>query len=411
MADPERAIEPADIHEDPYLGDPFPVWKRLRREQPLFHDTVDERWLLTRYDDVVAVMSDHETYSTRPYQRIFTDVIGPTMVQMDGADHDMRRAIVAPPMVGMSLRNNFIPVIDRVVEALFDALPADGPIDLVDLVTAPLPLRVVATMLGLDPEEDVYLREVTETIIAALAGVEPAKSAGIAKHEEFTRYVDGLIDERAARPGRDLISAIVHAQTESGERLSRAEIASFITLLMVAGGETTDRALANFWFTLLEHPDVLAQVRADPGLVDPAFTEFMRRDGVVVYEDRELTRDIEWHGQPIAAGELVRVALISANNDETVFTDPRRFDIRRADLRLGKESRAGGRTPAGANHLGFGIGKHFCIGYQLARAEILAATRLLLERLPELEFVPGSEPTMRVDWFHRHLDGLVVQRR
>jgi cytochrome P450 len=410
VAQAEEAIEAGVLHAEPYFDDPFPVWERLRHGQPLFRDTVDERWLLTRYDDVVAVMSDHETYSTRPYERIFTDVIGPTMVQMDGPDHDVRRAIVAPPMVGMALRNNFVPVIDGVVEALFDALPADGPIDLIDRVTAPLPLRVVATMLGLDPAQDVYLREVTETIIAALAGVEPAKSAGIAKHEEFTRYVDGLIDERTARPGRDLISAIAHGRTEAGEQLSRAEIASFITLLMVAGGETTDRALANFWFTLLEHPDVLADVRADPDLLEPAFTEFMRRDGVVVYEDRELRHDVEWYGQPIAAGETVRVALISANNDETVFADPRRFDLRRTDLRLGKESRGGGRTPAGANHLGFGIGKHFCIGYQLARAEIVAATRQLLARFPELELVPGLEPTMRVDWFHRHLDRLVVQR-
>lgn len=411
MVPARREICSADLHADPYLDDPFPVWEQLRREAPLFHDTVDDRWLFTRYDDVVAVMSDHETYSTRPYERIFSDVIGPTMVQMDGPEHDVLRGIVAPPMVGMSLRNNFMPMIDEVVAALFEALPAAGPIDLVDLVAAPLPLRVIATMLGLDPEEDVYLREVTETIVAALAGVEPAKSAGIAKHEEFTRYVDRLIDERAARPGRDLISAIAHGQTASGERLSRVEVVSFITLLLVAGAETTERALANFWFTLLQHPEVLSQVRTDPELLDPAFSEFMRRDGVVVYEDRELTRAVEWYGQPLAVGELVRVGLISANNDETVFANPRRFDLRRADLRLGKESRRGGRTAAGANHLGFGIGKHFCIGYQLARAEILAASRLLLKRIPEIEFVPGLEPTMRVDWFHRHLDRLVVQRR
>jgi pulcherriminic acid synthase len=192
--------------------------------------------------------------------------------------------------------------------------------------------------------------------------------------------------------------------------LSRQEIASFITLLMVAGGETTDRALANFWLVLLEHPDVWADVCDDPALLDPAFTEFMRRDGVVVYEDRELTRDAEWHGQTLREGEIVRVALISANNDETAFADPRRFDIRRADLRLGKESRGGGRTPAGANHLGFGIGKHFCIGYQLARAEVVAASTELVTRLPRIRLAPGREPRLQVQWFHRHLDRLVVER-
>ena len=144
--------------------------------------------------------------------------------------------------------------------------------------------------------------------------------------------------------------------------------------MMVAGGETTDRGLANFIAVLLQHPDVLAAVRSDPALIDPAFSEFMRRDGVVVYEDRELRRDADWYGTTIPAGAIVRVALISANNDETVFADPRRFDLTRPDLRLGKESRAGGRIDGVANHLGFGLGKHFCIGYQLARAEIVTAT-------------------------------------
>ena len=88
------AVEPGDLHAQSYFDDPFPIWEQLRHEQPLFHDTVDDRWLLTRYDDVAAVFRDHETYSTRPYERIFTDVIGPTMVQMDGDDHDIRRSIV-----------------------------------------------------------------------------------------------------------------------------------------------------------------------------------------------------------------------------------------------------------------------------------------------------------------------------
>jgi cytochrome P450 len=115
-----------DLHSPDYFADPFPVWERLRHEQPLFHDTLDDRWLLTRYEDVVAVFRDHETYSTLPYERIFTDVIGPTMVQMDGADHDVRRAIVAPEMVGRKLEANFVPLIEAVIEELLRALPPAG---------------------------------------------------------------------------------------------------------------------------------------------------------------------------------------------------------------------------------------------------------------------------------------------
>ena len=403
-------VTSAQLHSDAYFDDPFPVWERLRHEQPLFHDTIDDRWLLTRYDDVAAVFRDHETYSTKPYLRIFTDVIGPTMVQMDGADHDVRRAIVAPALVGRQLEQHYLPLVDAVVTGLFDRLPAEGSVDLIRGVTAPLPLKMIATILGMATEDDAYLHEITNLVIAALAGDEPGRSRGIAAHQAFTADIDRLITEREASPGPDMISAIAHGRTEAGERLSRTEIASFISLLMVAGGETTDRGLANFWWILLQHPDVLAEVRAEPSLLDAAFSEFMRRDGVIVYEDREAERDVEWYGQPVRAGEIVRVALISANNDETVFADPRRFDLRRPDLRVGMVSRGGGRVDGVANHLGFGLGKHFCIGYQLARAEIVSATRELLERMPEVRVVPGMEPHLRVQWFHRYLDRLVVER-
>lgn len=403
-------VTPEDLHGDAYFADPFPVWERLRHDQPLFHDTIDDRWLLTRYDDVAAVFRDHATYSTKPYERIFTDVIGPTMVQMDGPDHDVRRAIVAPALVGRQLEQHYLGLVDDVVAGLFDGLPAAGPIDLMRGVTAPLPLKVVATILGLPESEDAYLHHVTDRVIAALAGTEPARAEGIAAHGAFSARIDGLIDARAANPGPDLVSAIVHGRTEAGEQLSRAEIASFISLLMVAGGETTDRAIATFWWVLLQHPDVLAALREDPSRIDAAVSEFMRRDGVVVYEDRELRQDVTWYGTTIPAGATVRVSITSANNDETVFRDPRRFDIARPDLRLGKESRAGGRMEGIANHLGFGLGKHFCIGYQLARAEIVSATRAFLTRLPEVHVPAGMEPDLRIRWFHRHLDRLVVTR-
>ena len=125
-------------------------WGRAaRHDQPLFHDTVDDRWLLTRYDDVAAVFRDHETYSTKPYERIFTDVIGPTMVQMDGDDHDVRRSIVAPVLVGRKLETNYVPLIDTVVDDLLDRLPTSGSIDLMAGLTMPLPLKVIATILGM----------------------------------------------------------------------------------------------------------------------------------------------------------------------------------------------------------------------------------------------------------------------
>lgn len=403
------AIDATDLHTQAYFEDPFPVWERLRHDQPLLHDTVDDRWLLSRYDDVATVFREHATYSTRPYERIFTDVIGPTMVQMDGDDHDVRRAIVAPVLVGRQLTTNHGGLVDAVVDDLIAGLPADATVDLIAGLTRPLPLKVVATILGMDASDDAYLADVTAKVIAALSGEQPGRDIGVEAHAAFTEHIGGLIDERSAQPGTDLISGISHGRTEAGERLSRQEIASFIALMMVAGGETTDRGLANFLAVLLQHPEALAAVRADPSLLDAAFSEFMRRDGVVVYEDRELNHAVTWYGTTIPAGAIVRVAMISANNDETVFAEPRRFDLARPDLRLGKESRAGGRIDGVANHLGFGLGKHFCIGYQLARMEIVTATQRLLARFPELRLAPGSEPRLTIDWFHRYVDGLVVE--
>jgi cytochrome P450 len=401
-------IVPGDLHEQDFFDDPWRIWERLRQEQPLLHDTIADRWLLTRYTDVADVFRDHETYSTLPYKRIFSDVIGPTMVEMDGPDHDIRRAIVAPQMVGRKLETNYQPLIEAVVDDLVAELPA-GRIDLIARFSGPLPLRVVATILGMRPGDDAYLKEATDLILAALAGEEPARSRGIEAHRALARHIDGLVTERTAVPGRDLISGIANGRTESGERLSREEIASFISLLLVAGGETTDRAFANFWYVLLQHPETLAEVQADPTLLDAAFSEFMRRDGVVVYEDRELTREVELHGQVIRAGEIIRVALASANNDETVFAEPRRFDIHRPDLHKGKEHRAGIQASGIAGHLGFGLGKHFCIGYQLARAEVLTGTRRLLQRLRHPRLAPDVPCNLTIRWLHRYVDRLVVE--
>jgi pulcherriminic acid synthase len=398
-----------DLHETPYLRDPFATWERLRHEQPLFHDTVDDRWLLTRYDDVIAVLADPQTYSTLPYQRIFSDVIGPTMVEMDGPEHDVRRAIVAPELVGERLLRDFAPLVDAVVADLLADLPGEGAVDIVDRLSRPLPLRVVAQLLGLERTDERFLADTTASVIDALAGVEPARSEGIAAYGRFADRIAGLVAERVERPGSDLVSGIARGRTATGEALPATEIPSFIALLLVAGGETTDRALVNFLSVLMGEPEIQAAVERDPALLQPAFSEFMRRDGVVVYEDRELTADVELHGVHLRPGQIVRVGLMSANHDETVFADPARFDLARADLRLGKERRAGGRADGVASHVGFGVGKHFCIGYQLARLEIISATERLLALRPGMRPAPGTDLTLTIEWFHRYLlAGLVL---
>ena len=139
---------------------------------------------------------------------------------------------------------------------------------------------------------------------------------------------------------------------------------------------------------------------ADPALLDAAFTETMRRDGPVLYEARDVTRDVEWHGVTVPAGSVIRACLGSANSDETLFAEPRTFDLHRTDLHLGKELRTGGPYPNDlTGHLGFGLGKHFCLGYELARAEAVLGSRRLLETLPNVRLAGELPPLQMIRSF------------
>ncbi len=262
-------VTPGTLHSQAYFDDPFPVWERLRHDQPLFHDTIDDRWLLTRYDDVAAVFRDHETYSTRPYLRIFTDVIGPTMVQMDGADHDVRRAIVAPahgrPAAGAALPA----AVDSVVEGL--VRPAAAPAG-----------RSTSSRASRRPSRSRSWRrswawartttrtshDVTEPGHRGPRGRGAGRSDGIEAHAEFTRHIDGLIDERAATiPGRTSSRAIAQGRTESGERLSRA--GDRLVHQPADGRRWRDhrpRPGQLLVGSCSQHPDALAAVRARPVL-------------------------------------------------------------------------------------------------------------------------------------------------
>ena len=224
-------VKPADLHAQPYFDDPFPVWERLRHEQPLFHDTVDDRWLLTRYDDVAAVFRDHETYSTKPVQaHLQRRHRARRWSQMDGdrPRHPAgdRRARARRPEARDELP---AALIDTVVDELLDRLPTSGPVDLIGRSAMPLPLKVIATILGMQAGRRCVPRSDDRR---SHRGPGRRGAGAVARASRptraFTAHIDALIEERMAAPGPDLISGIAQGRTESGERLSRQEIASFI---------------------------------------------------------------------------------------------------------------------------------------------------------------------------------------
>ena len=174
--------------------------------------------------------------------------------------------------------------------------------------------------------------------------------------------------------------------------MTSEEIKSFASLLLVAGAETTDKAIANLWYHLLAFPESYRLVKEDPELLDQAFTEMMRIHPPSGGQARRAINDVPMYGEVIPAGAYVQLSIYGGNRDDRVFKDPDSFNIVRDDLYFGKELRSGYHEGGKASHLGFGLGKHFCVGYQLARSETVIGSRMLLEMMGNPRFKPGSNP-------------------
>lgn len=395
----------ATLRSEEYLLDPFPVWRRLREDQPLFYDDIAQRWILTRYDDVVAVLRDPAVYSARTYQERFRPIFGRTLAELDGPRHIRERTIVAPAFVGKSLEG-YRPFIDASVAHLAAGLAGRRTFDLVDTVTSRLPLRVISALLGFPEHDTDFLFEVGHAVLEGLADEPELRAKGADAHRRLAEHLGPFISDRREHPTNDLISRVVHGEA-NGERLTHDEICSFISFLLAAGGPTTDMAVRNFWWALLSEPDELRRCQQDPDRIDRAFSESLRRDGPIVYEDRRTNVEVEWYGTVIPADTDILVCLGSANTDDSVFADPETFDPDRTDLLMGVERKPGYRDDGMAGHLAFGLGSHFCMGYQLARVEVVAATQQLLVPLGDIRLTEPQTP--RITWYERTVHHLPVE--
>ena len=397
-------FDPRLLEGDAFRLDPYPALRRLRDEHPVWRNPRDGVWWITRYEDVVAGFLDHDTFSSSIMEQSHSAVFGPSLTAMDGDEHTRKRAIVAPEFVGRRL-DAFLPVVEgnvrelvarfteKAARELADGMAAKREADLVSEFSARLPVNVIVDMLALPRSDRDRFRRWYPTFLAGLSPDPALRRAGIAANREFHEYLEPFVRERRRRPGDDLISRLCAAEVD-GERLSAHDVKAFTSLLLTAGGETTDKAIANLWWLLLNHPDQFAEVRRDHGLLDRAFTETMRHSGPVGGEPRVTLREAAVRGAAIPAGAVAHLSMHSANHDERVFAEPERFDLFREDLYFGKETRVGHREGGRASHLGFGLGKHFCVGYQLARAEAVIGSRALLEALGEVRIKPGRNPRM-----------------
>ncbi len=380
-------IDPREFDSPEFQHDPFPLYKRLRDHHALYHDMFHNRWIISRYNDIVDVFQDNESYDRAaynpdgPYQFGQSHVFGPNILEYGNSPrHRWMRNIVTGQFDGKRL-DKFLPFIDKIAQELIATFAKDGEVELTRQFTNQFPIRVISNILGLPRQDEDRFVKWYQLLIAGLGFGGEHFLRGVEARDEMWDYLEPIIVERTQNPGDDLFSRIITVERE-GKRMSMEEIKGFITLLLAAGGDTTDKAIANMWYHMMyTRPDQFEEVKAKPELWSNVFSEMMRYDPVVHFQPRFTTREIELHGRVIPERAAITLYLASGNRDEQVFADPDTFDIHRDDLHMGRELRSGRYSDGKHGHLGFGMGRHFCMGYAMARQEAVIGSMRLLEAM------------------------------
>ncbi len=381
-----------DILSPEFERDPYGAYRQMRDGGPLSWHEATGSYVVSRYEDVERIFKDKKgEFSTENYDWQIEPVHGRTILQLSGREHAVRRALVAPAFRGSDLRDKFLPVIERNSRELIDTFRATGSVDLVTDYASRFPVNVIADMLGLDKSDyDRFHGWYTAVIafLGNLSGDQEVVRAGERTRVEFAEYMLPVIRERRAAPGDDLLSVLCTAEVD-GVRMSDEDIKAFCSLLLAAGGETTDKAIAAIFTNLLLHPEQLEAVRADRELIPRAFAETLRYTPPVHMIMRQSTTEVELSGGTVPPGATVTCLIGSANRDEKRYRDPDSFDIFREDLA------ATNAFSAAADHLAFALGRHFCVGALLAKAEVETGVGQLLDAMPDLRLAEGFDPVER----------------
>lgn len=378
-----------DILSPEFAADPYPAYRVMRDSAPLIWHEATQSYIISRYEDVERVFKDKNgEFTTDNYDWQIEPVHGKTILQLSGREHAVRRALVAPAFRGSDLQQKFLPVIERNSRELIDAFRHTGAADLVTDYATRFPVNVIADMLGLDKADHAKFHRWYTSVIAFLgnlSGDPEVTAAGERTRTEFAAYMFPIIRERRARPGDDLLSTLCAAEVD-GVKMSDEDIKSFCSLLLAAGGETTDKAIAGIFANLLRHPEQLAAVREDRELIPRAFAETLRYTPPVHMIMRQSATEVTLSGGTIPAGATVTCLIGAANRDESRYRDPDRFDIFRDDLTTTTA------FSAAADHLAFALGRHFCVGALLAKAEVETGVGQLLDAMPDVRLADGFEP-------------------
>ncbi len=362
---------------DPAMAaNPYPFFKMLRENAPVVKfGGVLGLWVVSRYDDVCRILRDHETFSSRVDATSMRGEERPPSILFDDPPvHTRMRGLISkaftPKVIGEQR-----PAIQKWCDDLVDKMCAKEEADIVKELAYPLPVTVIAHMLGVQDGDLATFKRWSDAIIQNIGNVLAGDDSGLLQvNEEFNAYFTEQINRLRERPEPNLLSELIHAETDAG-RLSMDDLRLVCRVLLVAGNETTTGLIINAVRAFAEFPDEMARVKGDPSLVPDAVEEAVRFYSPFPGTFRRATRDVDIAGVTIPAGERVVPLLASANRDETQFDDPDRFIV--------------GREPN--RHVAFGLGIHYCLGAPLARLEGDIAITTLLRRIKRVE-VTESEP-------------------
>ncbi|MFA1542408.1 cytochrome P450 [Actinomadura monticuli] len=400
----------SDVAYDPwspqFVADPYPAFAWLRRERPVFFHEATGQWVISRYEDVDALLRDrrlgrsylhiasHEEFGQEPeadFLRPFWDLVRAGMLDVEPPAHTRLRRLVSKAFTARMVEG-LRPTIQRLAGELAAAFAAKGGGDLLAEVAEPLPVNVIAEMLGVPVEDRPLLRPWSADICGMyeLNPPEDVQRTAVRAAVEFSDYLRGLARTRRDEPRDDLITALAQVADED-DRLTEDELIGTCVLLLNAGHEATVNATGNGWWSLFRNPGELERLRADASLIPTAVEELLRYDTPAPMFERWVLEDITVGGVDIPRGAEVALQFASANRDPDVFADPNRFDLSRDP------------NP----HITFGLGVHYCLGAPLARIELAESFGAVLRAAPDLRL--SEEPKWKPGFVLRGLQALYVE--
>ncbi len=342
--------------------DLFPWYATMRETDPVAYNSQFDRWSVFGYNDVQRVLSDHTTFSSE-YMGTGSNgnPVGASIIGTDPPRHRKLRSLVTQAFTPRAIAQ-LTPRITAIVNELLDDVATQGRMDIIDDFSNPLPVTVIAEMLGIPQKDRADFKRWSDELVGA------TRTPGSNPQADMARYFLQVIAERRDHPQDDLITDLMNAQID-GEHLSMQELLGFCILLLVAGNETTTHLISNAIWCFDEHPETIEEMRANPTLIPDALEEVLRYRSTVKVMHRVVAQNTTLGGKELREGQMMAAWIGSANHDEAQFPNAETFDFRRTPNR----------------HLAFGYGIHFCLGAPLARLEARIAFEVMFERFRDIQ--------------------------